>query len=69
MYIRLINIPARKIANEVNSKALNTVFVGAVLKVLNLKIAEALKVIKEHFTDKKLQEDNMILLKDKFLIK
>ncbi|QTL96603.1 2-oxoacid:acceptor oxidoreductase subunit alpha [Iocasia frigidifontis] len=63
---QLINIPARKIANEVNSKALNTVFVGAVLKVLNLKIAEALKVIKEHFTDKKLQEDNMILLKEGF---
>lgn len=37
-----------------NSKALNTVFVGAVLKVLNLKIAEALKVIKEHFAYKKL---------------
>ncbi|MGM0601978.1 MAG: 2-oxoacid:acceptor oxidoreductase subunit alpha [Bacillota bacterium] len=61
---RLVKIDAAGMAKEINPKAENTVFVGTALKVLGLPLAEAEKVLKEHFADKEsVIEDNIKLLK------
>ena len=55
-------IPARDIASEINIKGLNTVYVGAVLKLLGLKLDSCKKVIREFFEDDQLIDDNLKLL-------
>ncbi|RCW49867.1 MULTISPECIES: 2-oxoacid:acceptor oxidoreductase subunit alpha [unclassified Halanaerobium] len=60
----IVKIDAASMAEEINPKAVNTVFVGTALKVLGLPITEAEKVLEEHFADKKsVIEDNKKLLK------
>ncbi len=60
----LLYLPASKIASEINKKALNTVYAGAVLKVLGLKLEESENIIKEYFSGKeKIINDNFKLLK------
>jgi len=58
---RTILVPASVIANDINPKGVNTVFVGAVLKAMNLDLEIAKEVLKEHF-DEDLLEDNIKLL-------
>lgn len=56
-------IDAKKIAKEINPKAVNTVYVGAVFKILGLELNECKRVIKEKFKEEKVREDNLLLLK------
>jgi len=58
---RTILVPASVIANDINPKGVNTVFVGAVLKAMNLDLEIAKEVLKEHF-EEDLLEDNIKLL-------
>ena len=58
---RTILVPASVIANDINPKGVNTVFVGAVLKAMNLNLDIAKEVLKEHF-EEDLLEDNIKLL-------
>lgn len=58
---RTILVPASVIANDINPKGVNTVFVGAVLKAMNLSLETAKEVLKEHFEDD-LLDDNIKLL-------
>ncbi len=61
---RMERLPAKEIAKEVNPRAVNTVFIGGVIKVLGLALDEAETIIKEHFSDdKEVVEDNIELLK------
>ena len=57
-----IVIPAGEIAKDVNPRALNTVFVGAVLKALGVNTDNCQSVIREYFNDSKIIEDNLQLL-------
>ncbi len=59
---RTILVPATVMADDINPKGVNTVFVGAVLKVMDLSIETAEEVLKDHFA-KELLEDNIKLLK------
>ena len=63
---RLIKLPAQKIAKEVNEKALNIIFVGAVLKVLGLETTICQQVINDSFGKESIVEDNITLLKKGF---
>lgn len=58
---RTILVPASVIADDINPKGVNTVFVGAVLKIMNLSLETAKEVLQEHFEDD-LLEDNIELL-------
>ncbi|GAB6098774.1 2-oxoacid:acceptor oxidoreductase subunit alpha [Halanaerocella petrolearia] len=57
----MLSIPAKKIARKVgNSKTANTVFVGAVFKLLGLQLEIVKEVIEEQFADKEeVQEVNL----------
>ncbi|HMA59327.1 MAG TPA: 2-oxoacid:acceptor oxidoreductase subunit alpha [Halanaerobiales bacterium] len=58
---RTILVPASVIANDINPKGINTVFVGAALKIMDLDLDKAKQVVKEYF-DEDLVEDNIKLL-------
>ncbi len=59
----IITLDAKGIANEVNPKAVNTVFVGAALKIMGLPTSEAEEALKEHFAKKEsVIDDNLTLL-------
>lgn len=58
---RTILVPASVIADDINPKGINTVFVGAVLKIMNLGLDKAKEVIKGYF-DEDLVGDNIKLL-------
>ncbi|HLV09218.1 MAG TPA: 2-oxoacid:acceptor oxidoreductase subunit alpha [Halanaerobiales bacterium] len=55
-------IPAADIAGEINPKGVNTVYIGAVLKLLGLGIESCQQVIKEYFEKEKIIKDNLELL-------
>ena len=57
-----IFLAASEMAKEVNPRAVNTVFLGAVWKLLGLELDELEQVIKKRFTDSEIQEDNLTLL-------
>lgn len=59
---RTLLLPASVIAEDINPKGINTVFVGAALKIMNLDLDTAEEVISEYFDDK-LTDDNIKLLK------
>ena len=58
---RTILVPASVIAEDINPKGVNTVFVGAALKIMNLELDTARSVVEEYFDDE-LVEDNIKLL-------
>lgn len=58
---RTILVPASVIADDINPKGVNTVFVGAVLKAMDLNLETANEVLEEHF-EEDLLEDNIKLL-------
>lgn len=59
----VVTIDAKGIAKEVNPRAVNTVFVGAALKIMGLPTSEAEEALKEHFAKKEaVIEDNLTLL-------
>lgn len=58
----LLQIKAKEIVRDINPRGVNTVFVGAVLKLLSLDCAEGEKVIREYFSREDIQEDNIKLL-------
>jgi len=58
---RTILVPASVIAKDINPKGVNTVFVGAALKIMDLELDTARGVVKEYF-DVELVEDNIKLL-------
>lgn len=58
----LISLPARTIAKEINPRGVNTVFVGAVLKILGLSIEKARTVLKDYFKKEEVADDNIKLL-------
>ncbi len=59
----MVTIDAKGIAKDVNPRAVNTVFVGAALKVMGLPTSEAEEALKEHFSKKEsVIEDNLTLL-------
>jgi len=58
---RTILVPASVIAKDINPKGVNTVFVGAALKIMDLELDTARGVVKEYFDDE-LVEDNIKLL-------
>ncbi len=58
---RTILVPASVIANDINPKAVNTVFVGAILKAMNLNLEIAKKVLADNF-EEELLDDNIKLL-------
>ena len=59
---KIISLAAGKMAKEVNPRAANTVFLGAVWKLLGLKLDKLEQVIRKRFTDSEIQEDNLTLL-------
>lgn len=59
---KTINLNAKEIAESINPRGVNTVFVGAVLKLMSLDTAEAENVIREYFDKQDIQEDNIKLL-------
>jgi len=58
----MISLPAGEMASEINPRAANTVFLGAVWKLLDLSTDELEKVIRKRFRDTDVQEDNITLL-------
>lgn len=59
----VVTIDAKGIAKDVNPRAVNTVFVGAALKIMGLPTSEAEEALKEHFSKKEsVIEDNLTLL-------
>jgi 2-oxoglutarate ferredoxin oxidoreductase subunit alpha len=58
---RTILVPASVIAEDINPKGVNTVFVGAALKIMDLELDTARSVVEEYFDDE-LVEDNIKLL-------
>ena len=59
----LLQIKAKEIARDINPRGVNTVFVGAVLKLLSPWIVlRGEKVIREYFSREDIQEDNIKLL-------
>src|SRR6056297_2848518 len=48
---RTILVPASVIAKDINPKGVNTVFVGAALKIMDLELDTARGVVKEYFDD------------------
>lgn len=61
----MVFIDAKGMANEVNPKAVNTVFVGAAFKILGLPTDQAEEALKDHFAEKEsVIEDNLELLKE-----
>ena len=59
-----IKVNAKEIAKGINTKGLNSVFIGAFLRVIGFDLVEAEKVISEYFAeDSKKVEDNLQLLK------
>ena len=60
----LLQIEAKAIARNINPRGVNTVFVGAVLKLLSLDYQETVKVIREYFPREEIQEDNIKLLQE-----
>ena len=58
----MISLPAGEMASEINPRAANTVFLGAVWKLLDLSTDELEKVIRKIFSDTGVQEDNISLL-------
>jgi len=58
----MISLPAGEMASEINPRAANTVFLGAVWKLLDLSTDELEKVIRKRFSDTDIQEDNITLL-------
>jgi len=56
-------VRAKEIAKEINSKGVNSVFIGAFLQTIGFDLIEAKKVIDEYFAgDKNKVEDNLLLL-------
>lgn len=58
----VVEIPAGKIAGEINPKGINTVYLGALIKILGLDRNECEKVIAEFFEDEGIVDDNCELL-------
>lgn len=58
---RTILVPASIIAEDINPKGVNTVFIGAVLKTIDLELETAKKVLENHF-EEDLLKDNIKLL-------
>ena len=59
---RIISVPAKELAQRVNPKAANTVFLGVLWQLLNFELEELKKVIKEKFPKEEVQQDNLELL-------
>ena len=59
---KIINLPAADISAEVNPRAENTVYLGAVLKVLELSAEPWEKLLQDYFADKSVADDNVVLL-------
>ncbi len=55
-------IPAKEIADTVNPKAVNVVYVGAILKAFGLQTDEARGVLKDFFGRGEILQDNLTLL-------
>ncbi|MBM7622832.1 2-oxoacid:acceptor oxidoreductase subunit alpha [Sporohalobacter salinus] len=56
---RSVNLSASEIAKEIgNSKVASTVFIGGVLKILGLDLAETKEVLDEYFEDEEIKEIN-----------
>ncbi len=60
--VEIKNIPAGEIASEVNPRAVNTVFLGALWQLMDLDTDCLQEVIRERFSDAGVQEDNLTLL-------
>ena len=60
--INNINLPTKKLAKEINKKGENTIFIGALLKVLGLELDAAKEVISTYFDSDDIREDNLKLL-------
>ena len=59
-----VAVNAKEIAKEINSKGVNSVFIGALLKTIGFDLVEAEKVIGQYFADDNQKvEDNILLLK------
>ena len=59
---KLIKKPAEEIAREINIKALNIIFVGAVLKLLGLEKEICQEVVADYFDKESIVKDNIKLL-------
>ena len=60
---KLIELPASDIAAEVNPRAENTVFMGAVLKILSLSPEPWHDLLAERFDSEQIVDDNQLLLR------
>ncbi|MGM0409818.1 MAG: 2-oxoacid:acceptor oxidoreductase subunit alpha [Bacillota bacterium] len=63
---KVVKVDAQNIASEINIKGKNTVYIGAALKYFGLSLDECNKVIEESFSDEKIVNDNIELLKKGF---
>ncbi|MFW5998905.1 MAG: 2-oxoacid:acceptor oxidoreductase subunit alpha, partial [Halanaerobiaceae bacterium] len=59
----IITIPAREIASEINIKGINTVYMGAALKLIGLDLKKTIEVIETYFAKEDIIKDNIELLK------
>lgn len=59
----VVDLSAKEIASEVNKKGVNTVFIGAALKLMGFDISIAEDVIRDYFSKESIQEDNLELLR------
>ena len=59
---QVVSLPAESMAEKINPRAVNTVFLGAAWKLLGFSLGELRQVIKERFTDPDIQSDNLKLL-------
>lgn len=58
----LIKLPAGEIAADINPRAENTVYMGAVLKLLQLSSQPWENLLQNYFADESVVEDNLLLL-------
>jgi len=59
---RIISVPAKELAQRVNPRAANTVFLGVLWQLLDFGLDELKKVIREKFPKEEVQQDNLELL-------
>ena len=59
---KLVNLPAAEIASGVNPRAENTVYMGALLEIMQLPAPPWEELLQNYFTDETIAEDNVLLL-------
>lgn len=59
---KMISVAAKKLAQRINPRATNTVFLGVLWQLLGLELTELKQVIKERFKKEEVQQDNLELL-------